>query len=117
MTRIIASIGGAAIGLMLGGVAIAQSLTITQKGLLGGGLVGAGAGAIVGAAEHHPIAGAAIGGGLGLVAGGAVGHELQNNQAQQQQTQAELAAQQEQIERQRQELKQLQKVQQATDTE
>lgn len=34
-----------------------QSLTTTQKGLLGGGLLGAGTGAIVGAAVHHPVKG------------------------------------------------------------
>jgi uncharacterized membrane-anchored protein YhcB (DUF1043 family) len=65
----------------------------------------------VGAAVHHPIAGAAIGGGVGLVAGGAVGHELQNNQNQQSQQQAEMAAQQRQIERQRQQIKELQRAQ------
>ena len=104
-------------GLMVASGAMAQSLTTTQKGLVGGGLVGAGAGAIIGAAVHHPIAGAAIGGGMGLVAGGTVGHEMQNNETQQQQSQAELAAQQAQIERQRQQIHQLQQIQLANDTE
>lgn len=117
MTRIVGVMGGAAIALMIASGAWAQSLSTTQKGLIGGGLLGAGAGAIVGAAVHHPIAGAAIGGGVGLVAGGAVGHELQNNQTQQQQQQAELAAQQAQIQKQRHEIRQMQQTQQVEDTE
>jgi phage tail tape-measure protein len=117
MTRLVGVIGGAAMALMIASGAWAQSLSTTQKGLVGGGLLGAGAGAIVGAAVHHPIAGAAIGGGVGLVAGGAVGHELQNNETQQRQQQAELAAQQAQIERQRQQIQQLQQTQQVQDTE
>jgi uncharacterized protein HemX len=108
MRRIVVILAGVMLGVMLGGSCWAQSLTTTQKGLVGGGLLGAGTGAIVGAAVHHPIAGAAIGGGVGLVAGGAVGHELQNNENQQRQQQAELAAQQAQIQRQRAEIKQLQ---------
>jgi uncharacterized protein YcfJ len=90
----------------------AQSLTTTQEGLIGGGVLGAGTGAIVGAAaHHHPIAGAAIGGGLGLVAGGLIGHELQNNQSAQSDQQAELSAQQAQIQHQRQIIDQLQQSQ------
>ncbi len=107
--RIVGVAAALAVGLALSGTCSAQTLTTTQKGLVGGGLLGAGAGAIVGAAVHHPIAGAAIGGGVGLVAGGAVGHELQNNQNQQSQQQAEMAAQQRQIERQRQQIKELQR--------
>jgi len=106
--RIVGVAGGFALGLALAGNCWAQSLTTTQKGLIGGGLLGAGTGAIVGAAVHHPIAGTAIGGGIGLVAGGAVGHELQNNENQQSQQQAEIAAQEAQIRRQREEIKQLQ---------
>ncbi|HTT76189.1 MAG TPA: glycine zipper domain-containing protein [Candidatus Binataceae bacterium] len=99
------------LGLGMAGNCRAQSLTTTQKGLIGGTLLGAGTGAIVGAVVHHPIAGTAIGGGLGLVAGGVVGHALQNNQNQETQEQAELAAQQAQIQRQRQEIKHLQQMQ------
>src|SRR5271154_6588149 len=108
MRRISVIVAGMILGVALGGSCWAQSLTTTQKGLIGGGLLGAGTGAIVGAAVHHPIAGTAIGGGIGLVAGGAVGHELQNNENQQRQTQAELAAQEAQLRRQREEIKQLQ---------
>jgi hypothetical protein len=111
MLRTLGATTALALGLAIAGTCGAQSLSTTQKGLVGGGLLGAGAGAIVGAAVHHPIAGAAIGGGVGLVAGGAVGHELQNNQNQQSQQQAEMAAQQRQIERQRQQIKELQRAQ------
>jgi len=110
-TRMAGVTGGLALGLALAGNCWAQSLTTTQKGLVGGGLLGAGTGAIVGAAVHHPIAGAAIGGGVGLVAGGAVGHELQNNENQERRQQAELDAQEAQIRRQREEIKQLQQSQ------
>jgi uncharacterized membrane protein YebE (DUF533 family) len=117
MSGLIGIVGGVLLGLLTASSGWAQSLTMTQKGLVGGGLLGAGAGAIVGAAVHHPIAGAAIGGGAGLVAGGLAGHELQENQTQQEQQQAEVAAQQAQIRRQRQEIQQLQQTQLAQDTE
>src|SRR5258708_13545112 len=42
-----------------------QPLSTREKGTLGGGVLGAGAGAIVGAAVGHPAAGAAICGALG----------------------------------------------------
>lgn len=108
MRRISVMMAGMILGLAVGGSCWAQSLTTTQKGLIGGGLLGAGTGAIIGAAVHHPIAGTAIGGGIGLVAGGAVGHELQNNENQQRQQQAEIEAQEVQIRRQREGIKQLQ---------
>jgi outer membrane lipoprotein SlyB len=82
-------------------------LTTTEKGLLGGGVLGAGSGAIVGAAVHHPVKGALIGGGVGAVAGGVVGHELQTQDEEQYRLQRELSAQQRQIERQRHEIAEL----------
>ena len=114
LRRIIVMMAGIMLGLGIASSCGAQSLSTQQKGLVAGGLLGAGTGAIVGAAVHHPIAGTAIGGGLGLVAGGVVGHELQNNENQERQEQAEVAAEQAQIQRQREEIKQLQ---QAQDTE
>src|SRR5260370_37950135 len=77
-----------------------QPLSTREKGTLGGGLLGAGAGAIIGAAGGHPAAGAAIGGGLGAVRGYAVGHSMQNEDVQQQQTQSQIEQQQQAIERQ-----------------
>lgn len=110
--RFIIAMGGLVLAASIAGNCWAQSLTTTQEGLIGGGVLGAGTGAIVGAAaHHHPLAGAAIGGGLGLVAGGLIGHELQNNQNAQSQQQAEISAQQAQIQRQRKQIEQLQQVQ------
>ena len=75
-----------------------QPLSPREKGVLAGGVLGAGTGAIIGSAVGNPAAGAAIGGGLGLVAGGLIGNEIQNQQARNDFTQAELARQQREIE-------------------
>ena len=45
-----------------------QPLSTREEGTLGGGLLGAGTGAIIGAAVGHPGVGAAIGGGTGAPA-------------------------------------------------
>ena len=99
----------AALSLIVGvaGQSWAQSLTTTQKGLLGGGLLGAGTGAIVGAAVHHPISGALIGGGVGAVAGGVVGHEFQTRDEAQYRLRREVSAQQREIDNQRREIEEL----------
>ncbi len=52
-----------------------SSMSDTEKGVLGGGAIGAVCGTIVGAAFHRPGLGAAIGGGTGAVAGGLIGHD------------------------------------------
>ncbi len=103
----------AALALIVGfaGQCWAQSLTTTQKGLLGGGLLGAGTGAIVGAAVHHPVSGALVGGGIGAVAGGVVGHEFQTRDQAQYRLRREVSAQQREIERQRHEIEELQQEQ------
>jgi Glycine zipper len=111
MWRITVTIAGVMLGLGVAGSCWAQSLTTQQEGLVAGGLLGAGTGAIVGAAVRHPIAGTAIGGGIGLVAGGLVGRELQNNEDQEREQQAEIAAEEAQIRRQQEEIKQLQQMQ------
>jgi osmotically inducible lipoprotein OsmB len=82
-------------------------LSTREKGTLGGGALGAGAGAIVGSAVGSPGAGAAIGGGLGLLGGYAVGNELQNNQNANAYNQSAVAQQQQRIEQQRQEIQAL----------
>lgn len=46
----------------------------TEAGALGGGVIGAGLGTIVGGLSGHPLAGAAIGGAGGALVGGAVGN-------------------------------------------
>jgi uncharacterized membrane protein len=88
-------------------VASAQ-FTETQKGTGVGVLLGAGTGAIIGAAVHHPVAGTFIGAGVGGVGGYAVGHELQQQQTMNNQNRRAIYSQQRQIERQRREIQQLQ---------
>jgi outer membrane lipoprotein SlyB len=89
-----------------------QPLSTREEGTLGGGLLGAGTGAIIGAAVGHPGVGAAIGGGVGAVGGFAVGNAMQNQEVQQQQTQTQMEQQQQEIERQRRELEQMKQQQQ-----
>jgi osmotically inducible lipoprotein OsmB len=93
----------------------AFGLNTTATNALGGGAIGAGAGALIGHQKHHTAAGAAIGGGLGVVAGGLVGHQIQQGEERS-------AAQQSQINRQQREinrlkLQQQQQQQQATHTD
>jgi len=84
-----------------------QPLSTREKGTIGGGVLGAGAGAIVGAAVGHPGAGAAIGGGLGAVTGAVIGNEFQNHEVAEAQTRSQVASQQRQINHQRSEIEQL----------
>jgi uncharacterized protein YcfJ len=114
VTRPTVVAAGVALTICLAAQCWGQSLTTTGKGLLGGGLLGAGTGAIIGAAVHHPVKGALIGGGIGAVAGGVVGHELQTRDEAQYRLQTEVSAQQRQIERQRREIEEL-KQEQATE--
>ena len=59
----------------------------TNQGAVLGGLLGAGAGAILGNQTDHAGAGTAIGAGLGALGGGLIGHSMEeNSQAAQQQT-------------------------------
>jgi len=91
-----------------------QPLSTREEGTLGGGALGAGTGAIIGAAVGHPGAGAAIGGVLGLGTGYVVGNSMQNNQNAQAQTQEQMQQQQQQLDQQRQQIEQL-KQQQETE--
>jgi len=61
----------------------------SDQGALVGGLTGAGVGALVGDAVHHPLAGAAIGAGVGALSGAAVGSSLDQIDAR---NRAEIAA-------------------------
>jgi len=54
------------------------SMSRTDKGVVGGGLAGAGVGALVGKATGNTAAGAAIGGVLGAVGGGLTGNAMDN---------------------------------------
>src|SRR6266481_83928 len=51
-----------------------SSMSNTDRGVLGGGAIGAGTGALVGNALGHTGAGALIGAGVGAVTGGLIGH-------------------------------------------
>ena len=108
MRRIVIS-GAAALVLlaMIAASSRAQSLSMTEEGVIGGAALGAGTGAIVGAGVHHAGKGALIGAGLGAVTGGLVEHELQNQQNAQRRLQSEVSAQQRQIDRQQAEIEQL----------
>jgi hypothetical protein len=52
-----------------------SSMSDTEKGVLGGGAIGAVCGTIIGAAFHRPGLGAAIGAGGGAAIGGLAGHD------------------------------------------
>lgn len=75
-------------------------MNTTQKGALGGGMLGAGAGALIGRQSGHTAGGAAIGGALGALSGGAIGYGLQQGEERQ-------AAQAAELSRQRREINQL----------
>src|SRR5512135_510871 len=85
-----------------------QPLSTREKGTLGGGVLGAGTGAIIGAAVGHPGAGAAIGGALGAGTGYVVGNALQNQEVTSQQQQGQINYQQREIQSQRRQIQQLQ---------
>jgi len=89
-----------------------QPLSTREKGTLGGGVLGAGAGAIIGAAVGSPGAGAAIGGALGAGTGYVISNSMQNNENAQAQTQGQIQQQQQELEQQRQQIEQLKQQQQ-----
>ncbi len=85
-------------------------LSTTATNALGGGMLGAGAGAIIGHQTHHAAGGVAIGGGFGLVSGGLIGHQIQQGEERS-------AAQQQQINRQQREINRLKQQQAAIHTD
>src|SRR5260370_23649096 len=84
--------------MMLSLAACEQPMSNTTKGAAVGGVLGAGSGALIGNALGRPGAGALIGGGLGALGGAAVGHGMDSNQAQHEQTQQQLQVQQQELE-------------------
>lgn len=66
-----------------------QNMSSTDKGILGGGAIGAGTGAIIGSATGHSGAGAAIGAAVGGLSGGLIGNEMDENKKK---TDAQIAA-------------------------
>ena len=89
-----------------------QPLSTREKGTLGGGVLGAGTGALIGGSVGHPGAGAAIGGVLGAGTGYAVGNSLQNQEVNSQQQGNQIEYQQREIQSQRRQIQQLQQEQQ-----
>src|SRR5262249_20158966 len=74
--------------LLLGGALLAlgggcQSMSNTDKGVLTGGALGTGAGALIGSATHHTGAGAVLGGVVGAIAGGLTGSAIDNSERKQ----------------------------------
>src|SRR2546421_10776283 len=77
-------------------------LSKRETGALGGGALGAGAGALIGHQSGHTAGGAAIGGALGALAGTAAGYQVQPQQERS-------SAMQRQINKQRREIRKLNK--------
>jgi uncharacterized protein YcfJ len=87
-----------------------QPLSTREKGTIAGGVLGAGSGALIGAAVGAPGAGAAIGGVIGAGTGALIGNELQNVEVSQHHTQAQISYQESELARQRREIDQLKQV-------
>src|SRR5258708_28680957 len=83
-----------------------QPLSTREKGTIGGGVLGAGTGAIIGAAVGAPRAGAAIGGALGAGTGYVVGNPLHNQEVTSRQHQGQINYQQREIQRQLRQIQQ-----------
>jgi outer membrane lipoprotein SlyB len=82
-------------------------LTTREKGTGIGTLGGAAAGGIIGSAVGHAGAGAAIGGLLGLGAGALIGDQLQGHEMKQDEQQGRIDQEQREINRQRREIERL----------
>ena len=98
-------IGTLSLVALLGGCA--APLTAREKGALGGGALGAGAGAIIGSqldGRHSTGKGALIGGALGALGGGLVGDQMEGQTQRQNVQSDEIEEQRREIERQRREL-------------
>lgn len=85
------------------------SLSTREKGAGIGALGGAAAGGLIGATTGHPGAGAAIGGALGLGAGALVGDQLQGHEITNQQQQQQIQRNQAEINRNRQSIQRLER--------
>ena len=66
-----------------------STMSNTEGGAVGGGLLGAGTGALIGHATGHTGAGALIGAGVGAVSGGLIGHAADESEKK---TEARIAA-------------------------
>lgn len=91
---------------LLGGCA--APLTTREKGVLAGGALGAGAGAIIGnQVGHHSGKGALIGGALGALGGGLVGDQLEGQNQRQSAQDSEVEQNRRELDRQRREIEDL----------
>ena len=84
-----------------------EPLTTREKGAGIGTLGGAAAGGIIGAAVGHAGAGAAIGGLLGLGTGALIGDQLQGHEMKENEQQQQMNEQQREINRQQREIDRL----------
>ena len=96
-----------AAALMLLSACSGTPLSTREKGTLGGGAIGAGTGAIIGAAVGAPGAGAAIGGAIGAGTGFVVGNALQNQEIRSSHIQSQVSMQQREINSQRMQIQSL----------
>jgi len=90
------------LAVLLGGCA--APLTTREKGVLTGGALGAGAGAIIGNQMGHQGKGALIGGAIGALGGGLVGDQLQGQEQRQTAQEYEIEQNRRELERQRREI-------------
>ena len=101
------AVSGAALVFALS--ACSQPLSTREKTTLGGGALGAGAGALIGSTVGSPGAGAAIGGALGAAGGGLVGDQMQRQEQEQYEQQRQLYENQQELERQRRDIERLER--------
>jgi osmotically inducible lipoprotein OsmB len=88
---------------LLGGCA--APMTTREKGVLTGGALGAGAGALIGSQlGHHAGKGALIGGALGALGGGLVGDQMQGQEQRQNTQSSELEENRRELDKQRREI-------------
>ena len=89
----------------------AAPLTTREKGVLAGGALGAGTGAIIGNQVGHQAAGAAIGGAFGALSGGLIGNQMYGQEIRQNAQSYEIERQRLELEQQRLELERLRRQQ------
>lgn len=107
VTKTLATAILAAAALLFVSACSGEPLSTREKGTLGGGALGAGTGAIIGAAVGAPGAGAAIGGALGAGTGFVVGNALQNGEVAQHRLRSQVSMEQREIQTQHREIQSL----------
>ncbi len=97
----------ASLSLLLGGCSESKGLSGRDKGIIGGGALGAGLGAVIGHATGRVGEGIAIGAGTGALAGGLLGNESDTEDERYQAQDESLRRQEEELRRQRREIQEL----------